>query len=518
MSPNAGIQPQKIASIAAASPNRKCEAARSHLLYVLSLTSEKTRNVNKGCCRTCEVPIGHINRQYNLEEGGGVSTNIRKLIDESPMSRLQTVAVIVCIILNMLDGFDVLAMAFTAPHLAAGWGLSGKELGLLFSAGLVGIGVGSVLIAPIGDRIGRRKVILCCLCMIGSGMLASSVTQGVLQLAAARAYTGLGIGGMVPSITVIAGEYASNKWRSASISFQATGYAVGATAGGAMAAYLMSIWGWRSVFAFGGVATLLSIPMVLAVLPESLDYLLTKRPARALRTINRTLVRMKRPPIDTLPEVTNVAAAAEPSRGLAALMKAPLLHRTLALWAAFFFVLGSFYFVASWTPKLLVQAGMSAEQGVTGGVLLNLGGIVGSALFSLLSARFGLRPLLIASLVAGGVLMFAFGTQTTSLGVVMAISILLGAVLTSSVAGMYALSLAIYPTGIRTTGVGFAAGAGRIGAVVSPLVVGALLDGGWSVPNLYFAFVLPVAGAAIAVAIAHVSVPDSRDGREPAVS
>ncbi|MGO4581731.1 MFS transporter [Cupriavidus sp. 2TAF22] len=447
-----------------------------------------------------------------------MSTDIRKIIDESPMSTLQTVAVIACIILNMLDGFDVLAMAFTAPQLAAGWGLSGKELGLLLSAGLVGIGVGSVLIAPIGDRIGRRKVILCCLCIIGSGMLVSSVTQSVLQLAAARAYTGLGIGGMVASIVVIGGEYASNRWRSASISFQSTGYAVGATVGGVIAAYLMSIWGWRSVFAFGGVATLLAIPMVLAVLPESLDYLLTKRPAHALRTINRTLVRMKRSPIDTLPELTNVTEAAKPFDGGAALMRAPLLHRTLALWAAFFFVLGSFYFVASWTPKLLVQAGMSAEQGVTGGVLLNLGGIAGSVLFSLLSARFSLRPLLIASLVAGGAFMFAFGTHTTSLNVVMAVSILLGAVLTASVAGMYALSLTIYPTGIRTTGVGLAAGAGRIGAVLSPLAVGALLDGGWSVANLYIAFVLPMAGAAIAVAIAHASVPDSRNRREPAVS
>jgi benzoate transport len=429
------------------------------------------------------------------------------------MSALQTIAVTACIVLNMLDGFDVLTMAFTAARLAHEWQLNGKELGMLLSAGLIGMGAGSILIAPLGDKLGRRKLILFCLCIIGSGMLASAFTQHVTQLAVARLYTGLGIGGMVASITVIAGEYASNKWRSTSIVMQHTGYAVGAAIGGVIAGYLLSVGGWRSVFAFGGIATLLAIPMAFAVLPESIDFLLAKRPADALTKINQTLVKMKRAPIAALPTAIADTIAAEAWEGWSALLKRPLLPRTLALWLAFFFVIGSYYFVASWTPKLLVESGLSAEQGITGGVLLNLGGIVGSSLFGLLAARFGLRPLLVATLLGGALLMVGFGASIMSLKIGMGIAVLLGAALTASVAGLYALSLTLYPSPIRTTGIGFAAGIGRIGGMLSPITVGVLLDIGWTIPNLYFLFLLPMAGAAVAVVTSPIRLPTQRDRR-----
>ncbi|MCA8238201.1 MFS transporter [Burkholderia cenocepacia] len=446
-----------------------------------------------------------------------MSANIRNTIDESPMSAFQTMAVTACVVLNMLDGFDVLAIAFAAPHLAAEWKLSGKEIGLLLSAGLAGMGFGSVLIAPLADRVGRRRIILLCLTVISTGMLACAATHGTLQLAVARAYTGLGIGGMLASLTVISGEYASNKWRSAAIGMQSAGYAIGATVGGVIAGYLLSTWGWRSVFAFGGILTLLAIPMVLALLPESLDFLLVRRPDNALQKINHILARMKRAPIDALPAATSLDTA-DAASNWTAVLRAPLARRTIALWIAFFLVMGSFYFAVSWTPKLLVQAGLSASQGVTGGVLLNLGGIAGASLFSLLSTRFGLRNLLTATLLLGGVLMVVFGANTGSLGIGMTVAVFLGAVINACVAGMYALSPTPYPAEIRTTGIGLAVGIGRLGAILSPMTVGALLDDGWSVPHLYFAFLLPMAGAAIAVAVVGTRAAAPLGQRDPALS
>lgn len=445
-----------------------------------------------------------------------MSASIRNTIDESPMSVFQTMAVTACVVLNMLDGFDVLAIAFAAPHLAAEWKLSGKEIGLLLSAGLAGMGIGSVLIAPLADRVGRRRIILLCLTVISTGMLACAATHSTLQLAVARAYTGLGIGGMLASLTVISGEYASNKWRSAAIGMQSTGYAIGATAGGVVAGYLLSTWGWRSVFVFGGILTLLAIPMVLAMLPESLDFLLARRPDDALRKINRILARMKRSPIAALPPSS--IDTASPASGWTAVLRAPLARRTIALWIAFFLVMGSFYFVVSWTPKLLVQAGLSTSQGVTGGVLLNLGGIAGASLFSLLSTRFGLRNLLAATLLLGGALMVVFGANTGSLGIGMIVAVFLGAVINACVAGMYALSPTPYPAEIRTTGIGLAVGIGRLGAILSPMTVGALLDDGWSVSHLYLAFLVPMAGAAIAVAVAGTRAAAPRRQRDPALS
>lgn len=296
--------------------------------------------------------------------------DIRETINQGEMSRFQIMAVAICIVLNMLDGFDVLAMAFTASHISSDWHLSGKEIGVLLSAGLFGMAAGSLFLAPWADRLGRRPVILLCLVTISAGMLWSAFAQSVTQLAAMRAITGLGIGGMLASINVITGEYASDKWRSTAIVLQATGYPVGATIGGAIAGVLLLHYGWRSVFVFGGLVTLVMIPVVLARLPESLDFLIARRPAGAVDKLNKLLAGMGRERITEMP--ARAAAQTPAQGGVRSLFGGRLAMPTLMIWTSFFLVMFSFYFVLSWTPKLLVAAGMSAQQGITGGVLLNV--------------------------------------------------------------------------------------------------------------------------------------------------
>jgi MFS family permease len=153
-------------------------------------------------------------------------------MDDKPMSAYQWFVIALCFLINMLDGFDVLVMAFTAASVASQWALSGVQLGYLLSAGLVGMALGSLVIAPWADRIGRRPLIMLCIAIAGVGMLASAYTQSAVQLGALRLFTGLGIGGILASSYVIAGEYASSRWRGLAISLQATAYALGATIGG----------------------------------------------------------------------------------------------------------------------------------------------------------------------------------------------------------------------------------------------------------------------------------------------
>lgn len=157
-----------------------------------------------------------------------MNQDLKVAINESPMSALQKFVLIVCIVLNILDGFDVLAVAFAAPHLASDWHLSGTQLGTLLSAGLFGMAAGGFFIAPLADRIGRRLLVLLCLFAIGVGMLASAFAQTSTQLIVLRGVTGLGIGGMLASISVIAAEYASDKWRSGAINMLSTGYTLAA--------------------------------------------------------------------------------------------------------------------------------------------------------------------------------------------------------------------------------------------------------------------------------------------------
>lgn len=426
-----------------------------------------------------------------------MTRDIRRTLDESPMTPFQWFAVTICVMLVMLDGFDVLVMAFTASSISAEWALTGAELGFLFSAGLVGMAAGSLFLAPLADRWGRQAVILICLVVITAGMGLSALSRSSIELGLLRAFTGIGIGGMLASVGVITAEFASDKWRSTAVGLQATGYPIGATIGGTIAAVLLEHYGWRSVFAFGSVATALMIPVVLWRLPESLDFLMTRQPDKALPKVNALLQRMNQPALALLP--ARGARAKATRGGIAGLFAPSLRASTLCLWAAFFLLMFSFYFALSWTPKLLVSAGLSAKEGVTGGVLLNVGGILGGSVFGLLAARVALRPLTAVSMGLTAVAVAAFGLYTHDLGMAFMVAGAIGAFIFASMAGLYAFAPVVYPAAVRTTGLGWAIGIGRLGAVLGPLVAGMLLDGGWPAPHLYYVYALPLLAAAASV-------------------
>jgi benzoate transport len=426
------------------------------------------------------------------------SADLRTTINQGPMSRLQIAAVAICIALNMLDGFDVLIVAFTASSISADWNLSGAQLGVLLSAGLFGMAGGSLFLAPWADRYGRRALILVCLGVITVGMLASAAAQNLAQLTALRVLTGLGIGGMLASIGVITAEYSSDKWRSTNISLQATGYPVGATIGGAIAAVLIAHYGWRSAFLFGAIVSALMFPVVIRALPESMDFLLARRPARALERINDLLRRMGRSTISELPLVRHAEQqqARNPLRGL---FTGTAARSTLLIWSSFFLLMFGFYFVMSWTPRLLVTAGLSAQEGVTGGVLLNLGGIAGGTLFAWLASQFPLRRLTYVYLGVTAAFTILFGYFATALTTAFLIALAIGVFLFGSMAGLYSLAPILYPASVRTTGMGWAIGVGRIGAILSPMIAGVLVDAGWTTERLYTAFAVSLLGAVLTV-------------------
>ncbi|QFG21284.1 MFS transporter [Actinomadura sp. WMMB 499] len=408
----------------------------------------------------------------------------RTRLDEGPMSAGQWTAIAVCVLLNMLDGFDVLVMAFTADAVSDHWDLSGSQLGLLLSAGLAGMAAGSILLAPLADRIGRRATILIGLVLAAAGMGLSAAAQSPLQLGLLRVLTGIGIGAILASSNVIAAEYANRRWRGLAVSLNSTGYAVGATAGGVIAAALQSDGGgWRSVFAFGAVATALLVPVVLWRLPESLEFLLTRRSAGSLARLNKVLATMDQPAVRETPRPVHAAASAAP--GLRRILAPDLRRNTLLTWTGFFLVMFGFYFVTSWTPKLLVESGMSADQGITGGVLLNLGGIFGTTLLGVLAARFALKNVLVGYTLATAVLLTLFVPATSVYGLLLALGALIGVFVNGCVAGLYALTPSIYGPDVRATGVGWGIGIGRLGAILSPIAAGRLLDAGWTPGRLF---------------------------------
>lgn len=194
------------------------------------------------------------------------------------MSVYQWVIVAMATFLNALDGYDVLAMAFTATSVTAEFGLSGSQLGWLLSAGLIGMGAGALLLGPFADRYGRRNILLVALVLNGLGLFLSATAGSAVELGLWRVLTGVGVGGILATITVLTSEYSNQRNRGMAVSIYAAGYGVGATLGGMGATQLIPAFGWRSVFLTGAILTVVGIVLTALILPESVDYYRARRP------------------------------------------------------------------------------------------------------------------------------------------------------------------------------------------------------------------------------------------------
>nr|WP_249158438.1 MFS transporter [Bradyrhizobium jicamae] len=416
------------------------------------------------------------------------------------MTSFQIGIVAICVFISSLDGFDVLSLAFTAPTIAREWGLAPASLGGLFSASLAGMAIGSIVLGPIADRIGRRVNAQLCLVLMSAGMLLSSVAGETTQMLVFRLLTGFGIGGMVPTINTIVAEYASAQRRDFCIGATTIGYSAGATIGGLLAIPLISHFGWRSVFLLGGLLSLVALAAVTAMMPESLQFILARRPPEAIIRMNKILARLGKSPLTSLP----VASERSRSRNPIAAVVGPDFRKTTALTCScFFFAMMTFYFLLSWFPKALVDLGLSIQGGVSGAVIMNMAGIAGGLFLGWATAWCGLRTLAIAYwcglralATTYMVLTFAsccvFGLIPVSGWMMFLEAFAIGFFANGTIVGLFAVLPTIYPAGVRGTGAGLAMGCGRIGAAVGPFAAGLLLAGGWSYESCFCVMALPM--------------------------
>ncbi|MFC7403182.1 MFS transporter [Citricoccus sp. GCM10030269] len=437
---------------------------------------------------------------------GSPGTDLRDRIERSPMGAYQWLIIGVCTFLNALDGYDVLAMAFTANPVSEEFALSGTTLGLLLSAGLIGMAIGSLTLGPVADRIGRRPMTLISLIVNAAGLFLSATANSAAELGVWRIVTGLGIGGILVGTNVLSSEYASRKRRGLAVSIYAAGYGVGASLGGTAAVGMIESLGWRSVFVLGGALTVVALVLVFALLPESAAYLYTRRPASALQKLNRVARRVGQPAVEALPAertkaeaAADVAAGRSEKAGIGALFSRKNLKITVLVWIAFFTVMFGFYFVNSWTPKLLTESGLTQNQGVIAGIMLTLGGTIGSILFGVLTARWSTRGVLFWFTIASAVAMTLFISSASIIWAVFALGIVVGMLINGCIAGLYVLTPQSYGPQVRSTGAGWAIGIGRVGAILAPMITGALLDGGWTPQSIYIGVGLVVLIATVAL-------------------
>jgi benzoate transport len=426
--------------------------------------------------------------------------DIRHLIDHGPMSGVQLRAVSLCFWLNMLDGVDILSISFAAPLLSREWDIPPATLGVVFSAALAGMMAGSMLLAPLGDSIGRRRVLVLSLLLIAIGMLGAPLASSVEELLIVRFVTGVGIGGVVPTMAAFAAELSPLRRRSFAVTLVQGGYPLGATITGIVALWLLPAFGWQSLFVLGGVLTLLSLPFVYFVLPESPEFLLSKQPPGALPKLNGLLQAMGHEALAELPPRPATDAprgAAHLIAALGSLFSAPHRAATLLLWVAFFMSLATLYFLQNWVPQLTANAGLPDSQAFLAGTILNLGAFAGMASVGYLADHFGLRRVIASYLGAGAVALLFFSYLETTAAILAGLGLI--GLMQGGFIGLYAVGARIYPAGIRVTGIGWAIGIARSGAVLGPYVAGLLVAAGMGMAGSFMVFAIPLAIAALAV-------------------
>lgn len=404
----------------------------------------------------------------------------RRLVDNGPMSRAQWGTVAVMVGLNALDGFDVLSISFASPGIAATWGIDRAALGVVLAMELIGMAIGSVILGGVADRIGRRSTILACLLVMAGGMFGAATAHDVTTLSVWRVLTGLGIGGMLAATNAAVAEAANARRRALCVVLMAGGYPVGSVVGGSISAVLLVHYDWQAVFIFGGLATLIFVPLVLWAAPESIAFLLHRRPVNALSRINHRLIRMGHAPITALPE----PEAKSQGVPVAQLFTPGRARISLLLTLAYFAHIMTFYFILKWIPKIVADMGFAPSDAAGVLVWASIGGAMGSLLLGLLTIRARLVPLTIGAMVLSTMLVVLFGRGSADIPALSLIAAMAGFATNAGVVGLYAIIAEAFPTHLRATATGFVIGVGRGGSALAPVIAGFLFVAGYGLATV----------------------------------
>jgi benzoate transport len=418
---------------------------------------------------------------------------------------LQVLVVALCVLINMLDGMDVMVIAFVAPALAASWHIGFEALGVIFSAGLAGMMIGCVFVAPFADTFGRRPITLFALAIMTVGMCATGVVDTIPQFVIFRALAGIGIGTLLATIAALVAEYAPAERRSFAIGLFQAGYPVGAVLTGIACLITIPAIGWQATLIGAGLVSAAVLPIAYVWLPESVAYLERRQPRGALERINSLRRRLGS---QTLTELAPPTIAGV-TPGVGKLFAAGLWRSTLVLWVATFLGFAVLYFVTSWIPKLAMEAGLTANKAIWAGSIFNLGGLVGTTSIGWFAARYRIGHLIRGYMVAAGIFLVIFSARMPLL-LVLAVAMLIGLFLQGGFSGFYSLAAKLYPANVRSSGIGWAIGMGRGGAIIGPLAGGLLLAREVPLWGVFATFAIPLAVSGVLASLVRLE-PDRVD-------
>ena len=402
--------------------------------------------------------------------------NITRLVDSTRFKPFHAWLVLGCMLAMMSDGFDLLNASIAGPALIKEWGVNRAALGPVFSASLFGFLVGAPIFGFLGDRFGRRMAIVSSLFFIGITTLACAWATNVQELLWLRFLSGLGLGGVLPNVISLMGEFAPKRIRATLMVVMSMGISLGGSIPGIVGATLMPSYGWPIIFVVGGVAPILVGLGLAFTLPESIKFLVLRggQDARIARLVHRL-----NPAVNTGPGtrfVLDVDEGSARTRGSPlALFRDGWALVTVLVWLVFVFNLMANNLMNAWLPMIVQSSGRTAAQGAMAGTLQQLGGTFGGLFVGILIDRVGLKVLVPLFLLAVPVVAFT-GTPGISTTVLLTMTFFTGCMVTGMQNGINAGAGMIYPTSLRANGVGYALGVGRVGSVAGPLLGSALIS------------------------------------------
>ncbi len=434
--------------------------------------------------------------------------NINELIDKASFTSFHWKVLIWCLLIIIFDEYDLVIYGVALPLLMQQWSLTAVEAGLLASAALFGMMFGAMIFGTLSDKLGRKKTILICVTLFSGFTFIGAFAKGPTEFAILRFIAGLGIGGVMPNVVALMTEYAPKKIRSTLVAIMFSGYAIGGMTSALLGAWLVKDMGWQIMFLIAGIPLLL-LPLIWKFLPESLTFLVKSNHSEQAKNIVSKIAPQTQVNANTQLVLNESTTTDAPVR---ALFQQGRTFSTFMFWIAFFMCLLMVYALGSWLPKLMLQAGYSLGASMLFLFALNIGGMVGAIGGGALADRFHLKPVITIMFIVGSAALILLGINSPQF-ILYSLIAIAGAATIGSQILLYTFVAQFYPTALRSTGMGWASGIGRIGAIIGPVLTGALLS--FELPHQMNFLAIAIPGVIAALAIFMVNLKASVAAQTP---
>jgi AAHS family 4-hydroxybenzoate transporter-like MFS transporter len=425
--------------------------------------------------------------------------DVQTFLNEHRFSVFQWTVFALCFFIVLLDGFDTAAIGYIAPSLIKEWAVTRSALAPLLSAALFGLAAGALSAGPLADRFGRKLVLIVSVLVFGIACLGSAFSVDLDQLTILRFVTGLGLGAAMPNAVTLMSEYCPDRRRATLTNAMFCGFPLGAAFGGFLAAWMIPLWGWRSVLLLGGTVPLVLLVLLVVFLPESVRYMVAN--SQPVERIRAVLARISASAAQASAFVMTESAKATGAKSGAGVVLSPAYRVGSAmLWLAYFMGLVIFYALINWMPILFKDAGLNAKDATLISALFPLGG-VGAIFFGWLMDRFNANRIIAAGYAATAVAVYAIGQSAGNLGMLVVVVFVAGTLMNTAQSSMPALAAGFYPTQGRATGVAWMLGIGRFGGIAGSFLVAELARRQLDLASIFTIVAIPglIAAAALLV-------------------